>query len=31
MPALTEKEEGHFVRCFLYSQETEQDDEWTNI
>jgi len=31
MPALYEKEEGHFVRCFLYSQETEPEDEWTNI
>ena len=31
MPAQIEKETGHFVRCFLYSQETEPDDEWTNI
>lgn len=31
VPALHEKEEGHFVRCFLYSQEMEPDDEWTNI
>lgn len=31
MPALFEKEPGHFVRCFLYSQETETEDEWTNI
>jgi oligopeptide/dipeptide ABC transporter ATP-binding protein len=31
MPALTEKEEGHFVRCFLYSEKTEPEDEWTNI
>ncbi len=31
MPALTEKEEGHFVRCFLYSDKTEPEDEWTNI
>lgn len=31
MPALYEKEEGHFVRCFLYSQETEPEDEWTTI
>jgi peptide/nickel transport system ATP-binding protein len=30
-PALYEKEEGHFVRCFLYSQETEPEDEWTDI
>ena len=31
MPAQVEKEEGHFVRCFLYSQQTEPEDEWTNI
>ncbi len=31
MPALVEKEAGHFVRCFLYSGETEPEDEWTNI
>jgi peptide/nickel transport system ATP-binding protein len=31
MPALYEKEAGHFVRCFLYSKETEPEDEWTNI
>ena len=31
VPALIEKEAGHFVRCFLYSPETEPDDEWTNI
>jgi oligopeptide/dipeptide ABC transporter ATP-binding protein len=31
MPALYEKEEGHWVRCFLYSKETEPEDEWTNI
>lgn len=30
-PALTEVEEGHFVRCFLHSDETEQEDEWTRI
>jgi len=31
MPALYEKEEGHFVRCFLHHRETEPEDEWTNI
>jgi len=31
MPALTEKEDGHLVRCFLYSEKTEPEDEWTNI
>jgi oligopeptide/dipeptide ABC transporter ATP-binding protein len=31
MPALHEKEPGHLVRCFLYSQETEPEDEWTNV
>jgi len=31
MPALYEKEEGHWVRCFLYSKETEPEDEWTTI
>ncbi len=31
MPAQVEMEEGHFVRCFLYSQQTEPEDEWTNI
>ena len=31
MPALYEKEAGHLVRCFLYSEETEPEDEWTNI
>jgi oligopeptide/dipeptide ABC transporter ATP-binding protein len=31
MPALYEKEAGHLVRCFLYSKETEPEDEWTNI
>jgi oligopeptide/dipeptide ABC transporter ATP-binding protein len=30
-PALIEKEPGHAVRCFLYSQEKELEDEWTNI
>jgi oligopeptide/dipeptide ABC transporter ATP-binding protein len=31
VPALTQHEEGHFVRCFLYSEEAEQEDEWTRI
>lgn len=31
MPALVEKENGHSVRCFLYGQEMEPEDEWTNI
>ena len=31
MPALIEQEEGHAVRCFLYSEKTEPEDEWTNI
>lgn len=31
VPALTQHEDGHFVRCFLYSEETEQEDEWTRI
>lgn len=31
MPALKEAEPGHSVRCFLYSQEMEPEDEWTHI
>lgn len=31
VPALVENEEGHFVRCFLYSEDTEQEDVWTRI
>jgi oligopeptide/dipeptide ABC transporter ATP-binding protein len=31
VPALTQNEEGHFVRCFLYSEETEPEDEWTRL
>ena len=31
VPELTEIEEGHFVRCFLYSEKTEPEDEWTRI
>jgi oligopeptide/dipeptide ABC transporter ATP-binding protein len=31
VPALIENGEGHFVRCFLYSEETEPEDEWTRI
>ncbi len=29
VPALVETVEGHFVRCYLHSDETEQEDEWT--
>jgi peptide/nickel transport system ATP-binding protein len=31
VPALVENEQGHFVRCFLYSDEIEVEDEWTRI
>jgi len=31
MPALVENEDGHAVRCFLYSEEVEPEDEWTHI
>lgn len=31
VPELTEIEEGHFVRCFLYNEKTEPEDEWTRI
>ncbi len=31
VPALSENVEGHFVRCFLYSDETEPEDDWTRI
>jgi len=31
MPALCEKEPGHAVRFFLYSEEKEPEDEWTNV
>ena len=31
MPALVEQKDGHAARCFLYSKETEPEDEWTNI
>jgi len=31
VPELIEIEEGHFVRCFLYSDHTEPEDEWTRI
>ncbi len=31
VPALTEKEPGHFVRCYLHSDEREPEDEWTTI
>lgn len=31
VPALTEIDTGHFVRCFLYGGETEAEDEWTRV
>lgn len=31
VPALVEVEEGHFVRCYLYSDEPEPEDEWTRV
>ena len=31
VPALVEDNHGHFVRCFLYSDEIEVEDEWTRI
>jgi oligopeptide/dipeptide ABC transporter ATP-binding protein len=31
VPELVEVEPGHFVRCFLYSEETEPEDEWSRI
>ena len=31
MPALVEYEPGHFARCFLHSDATEPEDEWTRI
>ena len=31
VPALVETDDGHFVRCFLYSEETEAEDEWSRI
>jgi oligopeptide/dipeptide ABC transporter ATP-binding protein len=31
VPALVENEQGHLVRCFLYSDEIEVEDEWTRI
>jgi oligopeptide/dipeptide ABC transporter ATP-binding protein len=31
VPELVENEPGHFVRCFLYSDTTEVEDEWTRI
>ncbi len=31
MPDLVQQQDGHAVRCFLYSKETEPEDEWTNI
>jgi peptide/nickel transport system ATP-binding protein len=31
MPELVEREPGHFVRCYLYGEETEPEDEWSRI
>ncbi len=31
VPALVENEQGHLVRCFLYSDEIEVEDEWSRI
>lgn len=31
MPALVEYEPGHYARCFLHSDATEPEDEWTHI
>ena len=31
VPGLIELEAEHFVRCFLYGEETEPEDEWTRI
>jgi len=31
MPALVEYEPGHFARCYLHSDATEPEDEWTRI
>jgi oligopeptide/dipeptide ABC transporter ATP-binding protein len=31
VPALTEQEPGHFVRCYLHSDAKEPEDEWTRI
>ena len=31
MPALVEYEPGHFARCYLHSDATEAEDEWTRI
>ncbi len=31
VPALVEHEQGHFVRCYLYSREAEPEDAWTRI
>lgn len=31
IPELVENTPGHSVRCFLYSQETEPEDEWSRI
>jgi peptide/nickel transport system ATP-binding protein len=31
IPALKEFEPDHFVRCFLYGEEGQAHDEWTNV
>jgi oligopeptide/dipeptide ABC transporter ATP-binding protein len=31
VPALTEVEEGHFVRCFLYDEQQEPKDDWADV
>ena len=31
MPDLIEREPSHFVRCFLYGDEKEAEDEWSRI
>ncbi len=31
VPALIKASEEHFVRCFLYSEEMEPEDEWTRV
>ena len=30
-PALTEPKEGHLVRCFLFSDQIENESEWSNV
>ncbi len=31
VPALTQNSDGHYVRCFLYSDEMEPEDAWTRV